>query len=692
MTLKKNIINDKKGKFYTFRFVLIITSMIGLSAGPLVQIFFAENFGNDIRVDYTGLNITNQTWPDIAIYNNNVYVVWDDNRLSGIHNTNIFFSKSTDDGVSFGPDVRVDDAPIGAAAGPSIAVDKSNGNIYVVWYDYRNSPDPYSVDIYCANSTDGGNSFGDNVRVISDTAGWFQDVPSVAANNGLIGVVWDDWDRGIYFANSTDGGHTFGENKKVNDVFGGNQYYPDIAIDDNGVIYVVWEDKIGKFSIYFSKSYDGGNTWTPSINVSEDPSVDGQRMPSIAIDNNSNIYVVWIDYLSGDTNISFAKSVDGGNNFTTMKQVNDDPGLAKQYQPSIALNDNGKIFVTWIDQREGNYNIYFANSTDGGDSFSVNQKVNNGPGISAVYTPSNAVAAKGDHAYIVWQDDRKGDWDIYFTRSNLEPTMALPLSPPSDSMITNNTFPLIVTSVSDPDNDTVYYNFTISDQPDAESGIIYYSGWINSTSWKPPPLPDGTWYWHTYTSDMFNTTAPDWVWNFTIDALQNYAIQLHEGWNLISIPFIQIDTDLTSVLNAINDSFNAVQWFNASDANDPWKHNSPIKPPHMNDLENLDHKMGLWINITQPGGVIFECSGIMPTENQSIVLKPGWNLVGFPSSSNKTRDLALNNIIFGSDIDSIWTYNASIQKWERIGEFDSFERGRGYWMHAGVEKTWEVPI
>jgi len=60
--------------------------------------------------------------------------------------------------------------------------------------------------------------------------------------------------------------------------------------------------------------------------------------------------------------------------------------------------------------------------------------------------------------------------------------------------------------------------------------------------------------------------------------------------------------------------------------------------------------------------------------------------------SNKSRTLALNNLTFDTEIDAIWTYNASSQKWEQIGEFDYFERGRGYWMHIKTDCVWEVPL
>ena len=79
-------------------------------------------------------------------------------------------------------------------------------------------------------------------------------------------------------------------------------------------------------------------------------------------------------------------------------------------------------------------------------------------------------------------------------------------------------------------------------------------------------------------------------------------------------------------------------------------------------------------------------------ENQSISLKPGWNLVGYPSLTNKDRTNALNNLTFNTDVDAIWTYNASSQKWEKIGDLDYFEIGKGYYIHAKAEVVWEVPL
>jgi hypothetical protein len=170
------------------------------------------------------------------------------------------------------------------------------------------------------------------------------------------------------------------------------------------------------------------------------------------------------------------------------------------------------------------------------------------------------------------------------------------------------------------------------------------------------------------------------------------GIYLHEGWNLISIPTVQSDTNLETVLSPISGAYQAVRWYDGTDTADPWKHNHTQKAPYLNDLHVLNHTMGFWIYINKTGGVLFRYYGIEPSSNQTIPLHPGWNLVGYPSLSNRIRPDALNNIDFGSDVNAVWTYKASMRKWVEIGPIDYFELGMGYWIHSKVSKTWDVPL
>ncbi len=172
----------------------------------------------------------------------------------------------------------------------------------------------------------------------------------------------------------------------------------------------------------------------------------------------------------------------------------------------------------------------------------------------------------------------------------------------------------------------------------------------------------------------------------------NFDLQLNFGWNLISIPLLPSDTRILKVLGSIAGDFDCIQYYDATDTKNHWKHNQSSKPSLLNDFDNIDHTIGFWIHITNASGALLQCQGSPLTENQLITLYPGWNLVGYPSQINKNRTEGLNNITFGQDINAIWSFNATIQEWEEMEESDYFEIGRGYWIHSKIEKTWEVAI
>jgi hypothetical protein len=160
---------------------------------------------------------------------------------------------------------------------------------------------------------------------------------------------------------------------------------------------------------------------------------------------------------------------------------------------------------------------------------------------------------------------------------------------------------------------------------------------------------------------------------------------------LTTIPLNQEDESLGEVLLSIQGCYDGVQWYNAADGNDPWKHNN-IGKPWGNDLTLINETIGLWININQSKDVFFHAKGNQHTAEQLIPLYMGWNLVGFPSHSDKNTTIALNNLILGTHVDSIWTLNTSTHKWQEIGRDDYFELGKGYWIHTTQDCIWEVPV
>ncbi len=177
-----------------------------------------------------------------------------------------------------------------------------------------------------------------------------------------------------------------------------------------------------------------------------------------------------------------------------------------------------------------------------------------------------------------------------------------------------------------------------------------------------------------------------------INILNEYALGLEPGWNLISLPLMQMNTSLSAVLESISGDYDDVRYYNSSNGADLWKHHSESKPVSSNDLTSLNHSMGFWIYITKPGGTTLNLKGFNFSSSQSISLYKGWNLVGYPSLTSYNRTDGLNNTEFGTHINVIYWYDASTRTWHNMGNKDRFERGRGYWVHAREEIVWHVPL
>ena len=286
------------------------------------------------------------------------YTVVNDNTS----NKDIFFTKSTDEGLSFSTPIIVNDSiEVAAQRNCAITVDSAGQNVYIVWEDWRNPQ--YHKDIYLARSTDGGLSFLSAVRVNDDDSAqqWH---PVIACDNSgqNVYVAWDDrrdtlhdWD--IYFSRSIDYGQTFGPNYVISDTAttGSTYQYTPSMYYKNGIIYLVWTDLRDYSDVYFAKSIDGGISFGQNVKVTDSLSESGAN-PSIATDDSANVYVVWQDtrdFGSYGHDIYFAFSSDSGQTFGPNVCVNDHLGIAGawDWNPSVCVNSESTVFVAWDTDR-----------------------------------------------------------------------------------------------------------------------------------------------------------------------------------------------------------------------------------------------------------------------------------------------------------------------------------------------------
>jgi hypothetical protein len=285
----------------------------------------------------------------------------------------------------------------GHSMGPVITLDSKN-NIYTVWDDDTTG----DAEIYLKKSTDGGTTWTTK-RLTWTTNSSIE--PTIAVDsNDHIHIAFYDSSSGpykIYYRKSTDGGATW-ISKKLTWTSDSSEN-PDIAIDSNDYIHLVWHMSIsGNYELFYKQSTDGGNSWSGAKRLTSNKG--HSYFPAVATDTNNNIHVAWRDDSSGFTEIHYMNSTDGGSTWSSKRLT---WGKFFNHQPDIAINTNSHIFVVWSDGG----NIYCKKSMDGGTTWAT-RKLTWTLGTS--FSPAISINPGNNHIHMAWQEaPQSGDCDIY---------------------------------------------------------------------------------------------------------------------------------------------------------------------------------------------------------------------------------------------------------------------------------------
>jgi len=246
-------------------------------------------------------------------FSGNVYVAW--SQYNGFAPANaVLFSRSTDQGLTFSTPIRVTPVALGTASFADLAVGP-DGAVYLTFITYASASNP-STDVWLSKSTDGGVSFGSPAHVaaiipfdstqfsgngFSDcgdgpsacptglTFSRFTTAPAVAADATGVHVVWNAELRSgqskVFVRNSPDGTTWPTVARTLDTVRVGHQWTPDIS-SANGVVNVVFYDSrsdrayspslppgntaSGRNSgnvvdTFVAKSADGGTSWSETM-------------------------------------------------------------------------------------------------------------------------------------------------------------------------------------------------------------------------------------------------------------------------------------------------------------------------------------------------------------------------------------------------------------------------------------------
>ncbi|MBK7697231.1 MAG: T9SS type A sorting domain-containing protein [Saprospiraceae bacterium] len=286
---------------------------------------------------YTGLNGTkaqDKHWCDIDRTDNTLYLTWTQFDSYGSSDpslkSNILFSKSTDQGETWSPALRInhidgDCIDSDNTVEGAVPVVGPEGQIYVTWAGPNG--------LVFNKSTDKGNTWLDKeIKIDPMPTGWDYSIPGISRANGLPVTVCD---------------------------LSNGQY--------RGTIYVNWTDQRNgsdDTDVWLAKSTDQGATWSSPIRVNDDAAGKQQFFTWMAIDQTTGfLYFVFYDRRNHDnlaTDVYMALSKDGGQTFINRK-ISETPFVPNDgiffgdYTNIVA--HNGIVRPIWTRLHEGSLSV-----------------------------------------------------------------------------------------------------------------------------------------------------------------------------------------------------------------------------------------------------------------------------------------------------------------------------------------------
>ena len=238
----------------------------------------------------------------------------------------------------------------------------------------------------------------------------FNNANVMAANGDVVHLVYTD-DRGledeVYYQRSIDGGKSWQTSVQLTTDDGSFSGYPAIAVWNNEV-HVAWADRrSGNDDIYYRKSSNGGTSWSAEKRITNDPADSG--FPCIST-SGTVVHLVWTDNRFEDGEIYYSHSLNSGQSWGDQVRLTMDSGNSINASVSASAND---VHVVWQDNRNANDEIYYKRSTDGGLTWGPDLRLTNNQFKSSF--PS--AVSMGKTILIVWSDMREGNAEIFGLRS-----------------------------------------------------------------------------------------------------------------------------------------------------------------------------------------------------------------------------------------------------------------------------------
>ena len=431
---------------------------------PVNHIYYTQDFGStwtrssfDPLPTVSGVTIAGGGDPNFAFdKNGRVYTSWINLYLQGFTSITwqLLWAYSDDGGITWqrGANASIIETtgPFSALFDPSLfngpaadkewlAVDCSNSayqnNLYCAYYEVGG---PNNLNTIAVRRKDAAASSFSNSVYVSDNSFRFVQFSGIDVDgSGNIHVSFfgsqDSINYAVYHSVSTDGGASFNSPNKVSDV----------------QLYNYSSGLIGQTitGIDVQRMY-------PCSYIAADQTT--------GLSSSGNVYMVWTANgvnTSGPNaaDIYFSRSTDGGASWSNAVPLNNtlSSDQTEQYYPSICVNASGVVIVSWYDRRNypgtANTDYYIAWSNDGGSTFNNDIPVSNQPTdfntVGAINQnfgigEYNAVLSTEMYAIPIWSDGRTndGEMNLYAAIVPLVSNVGLPVLN-SAGVISLNVFP-----------------------------------------------------------------------------------------------------------------------------------------------------------------------------------------------------------------------------------------------------------
>ncbi len=351
----------------------------------------------DYLPTYIGIGL-GAKFPALAhLAGDTLLMVWHDYRVAGIQNLELF-TKARPPGAAWAdstsemrlttsqhPETNGDNSYV-----PNVVVDR-DGIAHVAWYDYRFDADAGEILFKSRGGGAWDVTAGDAPdQNVSANAGDSQFAGLAAGPDGSLNVAWRDNSDGAHriLTRTRDAAGVWCAATALSPP-GVSADGATLAVAPDGTVVAAWADARGGNKAVYTRERPAGGVWGPPYRVS--PGGAGAEEPALAIDTDGRRHLAWQDARVSVFNREiFYQAVAAGAvwDSTGASDTRLSDGAGKSSRPSMLADRTGRVFVLWQDARHGNAEIYFRS---GGTSTTATQ--DSPPTITARAWPNPSAAS-----------------------------------------------------------------------------------------------------------------------------------------------------------------------------------------------------------------------------------------------------------------------------------------------------------